>query len=67
MYSLIAVDGEEIKKAKGFNENLVKNITASIKSLKLIESIKSCIYKTLLHSIVIEGTKTKLSIFLGMH
>ena len=25
MYSLITAEGEEIKKAKGFNENVVKN------------------------------------------
>ena len=43
MYSLIAVDGEETKKAKGVNKNVVKNIATSIKSLKFIESIKSCV------------------------
>ena len=26
MYSLVTVDNEEIKKAKGFNQNVVKNI-----------------------------------------
>ena len=26
MYSLVTLDNEEIKKAKGFNKNVVKNI-----------------------------------------
>ena len=27
MYSLVTVENEEIKKAKGFNKNVVKNIS----------------------------------------